>query len=470
MDTASTNGWDTVFAMHIAEVNRAIAKAGTSPAAFEVTDAEDGITATGRFGTWQIVPGGDGALVCLGIPITEVLMHCPPPMPAVTIASALLKVEVRLSFLHAAEEAGTGNTHHLKVRTTPLTTESESHKVAIITDIAFPGTKPSFLVQASLQALLEAWLNENLGDFDHIFATIDLSRTADKEQFHWMQPTDHAYAYSDLGTKEDGALAILCMTQGRSPTGLIEQLSYAAIAPGQRAGFLISKERILAQMILPAMPRMFPGTSSADFALSASGDSIINAHDSVSFTATDDGGKEHSAKIISLSLRIEAGELQLDVQTVTDLSPGIRARCHTQNFLAIALITKPDGTQTLGFSDARPALIEHWTDHDQGFDLAGEILLVASIVALAVATVATAGTALAAAALIAGIVIGVGAAAVAITEKAIEMAGENDAPAIDSMLLNATAPIIWPDSTDFKLTSAQLNDSLQLSGTFLAVT
>jgi hypothetical protein len=258
------------------------------------------------------------------------------------------------------------------------------------------------------------------------------------------------------------------MTQNRSADGLQPEVSSVAILPGQRAGFLISKERIIEQLLMPVMPKMFAGTSGADFKLSDTGDSIINSHDRMSFTVKDDDGKTHSARIVSLSLTIIAGELQMDLVTQTDLSAGIRANCHTQTFLGIKLVNNSAGEQTLGFCDARPPLIEHSTDADSGFSVAEEVLIVVAVIAAAVAIVATAGTALALGAVIIGIVAGIGAAGIALSTSAIQLAGNDDAPSISAALLTATAPITWADSADFKLTSAQLNGSLQLSGLFVA--
>lgn len=128
-------------------------------------------------------------------------------------------------------------------------------------------------------------------------------------------------------------------------------------------------------------------------------------------------------------------------------------------------MNKPDGTQTLGFSDARPAQVEHWHEEDSGFHIAEEILAVVSVIACLVAIAATAGTATLAVALIIGLVAGVAGGAIMITTTLIEMTGKNDAPAISSLVVNATSPIVWADSGDFHLGSAQLSDSLQLGGT-----
>ncbi len=55
----------------------------------------------------------------------------------------------------------------------------------------------------------------------------------------------------------------------------------------------------------------------------------------------------------------------------------------------------------------------------------------------------------------------------AVAEEApdiIANAGTDDAPAADLLALNISAPITWPDSKAFRLTSAGISDSLQLAG------
>ncbi len=74
--------------------------------------------------------------------------------------------------------------------------------------------------------------------------------------------------------------------------------------------------------------------------------------------------------------------------------------------------------------------------------------------------VVTGGAAIGAAALIVGLVVGI----MFLTVTLIEDAGKDDAPSINSLVLDSTAAITWPDSKDFQLGNADLNDSLQLGG------
>ncbi|MEM5428787.1 TULIP family P47-like protein [Cupriavidus oxalaticus] len=463
-DTAETYGWDTVFATHIADANAAIVKAGSSPSSFAASDVADGYSVSGGFGPWQIVTGGSGDLIRLSIPFQNAVVRGPGNVSQTCAGAAL--VDVRLAYLDHDEAPPSGTSKVLKVQ---AQSSGPDYPAASVVSVSYAGTAPGFLFQAALEGMLGSWLNENLQDFDHVFATVNLDRTADQGAFQWMQPTYVGYAYADMGTPGDGLLSVLCMTQGRADTGLAQQVSGLVIPSGQRAGFLVSKERLLANLLLPCMPQVFQGTVASDFVLSASGDAIVNASGSIGFQVTTPASNGHAAatyhaQIVNLQLTVEAQELQMSVTTVTEVSPGIQAYCQTQNFLGIRLVNKQDGTQTLGFFDSRPAVKTHWTQASPGIEITEEILGIVALLLAAVAVVVSGGAAIGAVALIVGLVAGV----MTLTTTIIESVGNNDAPSIDALVLDSTASITWPDSKDFQLGNACLNDSLQLGGTLSA--
>ncbi|TFZ34284.1 hypothetical protein EWW49_26020 [Pseudomonas syringae] len=461
-DIASTFGWDTVFGIHIREVNRAIIKAGSSPSAFKVDDVQDDVHVTGTFDPWQVTTGGDGDLIRLSIPISSMNLTVPMAAPYSGAATAL--VEVRLNFL--PRQTIDTAVHELRVRTDAV---SQQFPVVSVLSVSYSQAPPEFTGLAALSALLDTWLNANLGDFEHVFATVDLNRTADKKQFQWLQPTSVAYAYSDATTPGDGVLGVLCMTQGRSATGLIQQLSTQVIPANLTAAFLISKERLLSNLVLPTMPQVFGGSNLADFSLAADGESISTLSDAgIPFTVTttkSDGSQDKtSSHLQSLTITVEATELQMSAVTKSDVSPGIEAYCQTQNFLGVKLVDRPDGEQTLTFFEARPSIQNKWNTTSEGITIAEEVLGVIALVAMVVLAVVSGGTAIAAAALVIGMVSGVAGGAMLITTAVLEMVKGGEAPAITDMVLDTTAPIVWADTADFKLSAARLNDSLQLVG------
>lgn len=455
VDTAQTYGWDTVFAMHIDDVNAAIVAQKSSPPSFAQDDPDEGYSIAGKFGDWAIVPGGDGDLVCLGLPIRDTIVTGPGSKWSV---SGTIRAMVRLDLLHDAEVAAR---RHLKVRTTAV---APNTPVATVVGSSFSGGgAPPFIAQTALQMLMQDWLNANLADFDHVFSTVDLDHRAASGAFQWMQPTDVAYAYTDLGTATDGALAILSMTGGRSSEGLIQQVSNACIPDGHKGSLLISKARVIDQLLLPTIPFSYKDSKASDFILSSTGQSITIGANSVSFTVTNNGDT-YTASVESSSVTIQGRILTYDVTTKTDLSPGIRAWCHTINRLNLTLGKAADGGQTITFTDADAPDVTHWTDHDPGIDIAEKVLAIAALVAGVVATVLTDGAAVGVLALAIGFAAGV----LMVTQTAIENAGENKAPSITAAVLDATAAIKWPQSSGFVLSQATLNDSLQLIGAYAA--
>lgn len=452
VDTAQTYGWDTVFTMHIADVNAAIATQKTSPPGFQQSDPADGYAIKGAFGDWAIVPGGDGDIVCIAVPIVDTEIS--GPGGPWTVAGTV-RANLRLDLLHDEEIEAR---RHLKVRTSPI---SPDVPVATVVGTSFSDPQPPFLAATVIHALLQDWLNANLGDFDHVFSTVDLDHRAAVGAFQWMQPTDAAYAYTDLGSTGDGALAILSMTGGRSSTGLIQQVSNKCIPVGGRASLLIAQARVMEQLLLPTIPLTYKGASADGFALSSTGDTVVLGPGGVSFTLTSNG-KDYDASIEAFSVSIKGRELTYDVTTKTDLSPGIRAHTRTINRLNLTLGVASDGGQALDFKDAAPPDVTHWTDCDEGIKIAEEVLAIAAIVASVAATVMTDGAAAGTMAL----AIGFAAGTLNVTETAIEDAGKSAAPSIGAAVLDATAAIRWPATSGFVLNRAELNASLQLSGKY----
>lgn len=158
-DTAQTNGWDTVFAIHITDANAAIVRAASSPTSFQAVDQADGYTIAGTFGVWQIVTGDSGELIRFSIPLTQCTITEPAGKKEDITGTAV--VLVRLAFIDedaSCPPAGGTNTI-LKVKITPATSAETPSSV---TSISFDGRNPTFLGEAALRGLLEKWLNANL--------------------------------------------------------------------------------------------------------------------------------------------------------------------------------------------------------------------------------------------------------------------------------------------------------------------
>jgi hypothetical protein len=114
----------------------------------------------------------------------------------------------------------------------------------------------------------------------------------------------------------------------------------------------------------------------------------------------------------------------------------------------------------LSFTEAQPASIVHNIYQSPGSILTQIIIDLVAVLALLILTVLTDGAAL----IVGGLVIGLILGATQIVPAVIEKLNQDDSPSIDLLVVNAVDPIIWTDSSAFKLDYAGLNASLQLGG------
>lgn len=466
---ASTNGWDTVFAIDITQVNSAIANEGAFPTSFDCDVTSDNISANGTFSAWQITTGGSDTLIKMALPLSNVIVNSPtsanPSQNSnTTIASGTCNIEVFLEYLEDDVASGDTNTQKLVIQNTAPQGQTNAVNV---TSIDYGSVAVDEFVNGALQELLLTWLNANIGQFTHIFTLVDLSQTADSDSFQWLKPTSVAYAYADMTTQQSGILGVLSMTENRPSTGLAAQINPNALPSGSTASLLISGPRILSEILLPSIPNVFAGSQASDFSLSSTGDSIVNANTTTTFTTTaDENGNTHTATIDSLLIQISGTQLNFNVTSWVQLSPGIQAWCTSEVVLDVTLGSQTSGTsgeQTLKFNTVSNNT-SHFTHESEGVQITKEIISIAAVAATVVALFVTDGAAFAAACLVIGLVSGT----TMITPAAIELAGKGDAPCIDGFVLNATTPIQWGDTADFVLSSCSLNESLQLAGSLTA--
>jgi hypothetical protein len=281
--TADTNGWDTVYAITFKDVNRAIIDKGSTPPGFDHTSHSKlmniDIVTKGTFGPWQLT-GGDGHLLDLTIPITDGTLTIAGN--ATPIAGGVASVQVELDML--PRDASTGDTglHDLKVKTaaTPPAggVAQPAIPVAAVNSVTVPGLEEDG--NGYVRDALEAWLNANLDQFGHVFASVDIgAQLASAPALHWLMPAGQPlYAVASHDTVDASVFAVLSMTDAkRSSTGLVQQVSPFAIPKGARAGFLIAQARFLEHMILPALDVLFKSVPDGGLVVSKTG--ISNGKD-----------------------------------------------------------------------------------------------------------------------------------------------------------------------------------------------
>lgn len=451
---ADTYDWDTVFAIKFIDANRALRKPGATPTAFSVTD--EGATAAGTFSAWQL-SGGSGILLHMSVPIasgTTTYQNASYDM-----TGAIATIELQLADL--PQPPNSNGTPHQVV--------PGADKPVSVTNLTNIPGNPGFIVTAVMSGLLEKWFTDNLSQFTHVFSTINLNEKADTAQFQWMKPTALGWAVSQKDTVDDSVFGILSMTDQRTAPNTM-QVSPNAIPVGQVSGFLISQERFFEKLVLPGVHTLFDGSTEADFAVTNDGTTVYNVN-TVYMDQVTLSGRDFKPALAPnhFRLTLEDNEIKMELQKAeVDFSPGITIMMDYTAFSSIVLSTNAKGEQVLLYQQASDPIIDHnvevaswvtWTE-------------VAASVAAALLTLGAGAWAkqaierlvIRAVAIIVTLLVGELIANMAAIITAVAEGDKDKIPPIDLMVANATDPITWPDSGDFLITSAGLNESLQFGG------
>ena len=457
--SAFTYGWDTAFAIRIPDANAAIVKAGSSPKSFTQVAPDNSCSASGAFGPWQICRGGDGVLIHLAIALTGGSMAYQGQNYAMADGVVTIELALRQIPPQPAPGAEPASAHDLVVQTQAT---SATQPAVSVVDLSLP-VDPGFICKALMSGLLATWFNANLDAFTHVFNTVTINRIVDKAQFQWLAPNHTSYAYANGATDEDSIFGVLCMTQNRPDGGIASQLSPNAIPPGARSGFLIARERFLEDMVLPALPTAFPGSSASDFAMSSDKTAVISvAH--VNAKAVECAGISYQPVVTSLNISVQGEEIVVSSITRTDIALGTYSEVTVTSYQRLKAATKPDGSQTLVYERTRPPIQDHTTKSTADGEALKIILEVAAAVIAVVLTVLTDGAFLIVALIILSLLVGLLEALPALIANAVGNQVSDASPSLALLVSNSTDPIRWPGGSDYTLTSASMNDSLQLGG------
>lgn len=468
---ADTGGWDAVNCVRITEINDAIRNAGTSPGRMEFAPDADSFV-SGEFDSWRVSPGGDGPLINLEIPMRNVTVARGDRRA--TLDHIVIEIQVRMELIPSGRNApqGGGITEKLLViakRPSPLLLGADGSERAA-TLVGHTGLDDLGLrLKSTLLSGVETWMNDNLDSFTHVFAAVNvsdrMSEETEGEAFAWLKPTDVSYAFGASGTDPDASvLAILCQTEGRSPSGLVHQADPGLIPEGCDAGVVISRSRFLRNMVGKSLPRAFKGLSDKDIRYKEK-DTGLHLAKPVKAQKVEHDGKSYAPVIHQLDVSLRDTEMELKSLTKTEVSPGIFSVCSATAAYAFGLTKRSDGAKTIGFVETRPIKTVESTEKTKEVTILDTILTILGVIGGLVITFVSFGTASVAYYVVLGIVLGSLAGTISI--KLIEMTKEGDAPPIDLLMANATGAVRWSTGRTFDPTFAALNNGLQIGGRFV---
>lgn len=459
--TATTLGWDTVFAIRTSDANAVIRAERSSPPGFSQNAPDGSGSVTASFGDWQI-SGGDGVDIHLDLPITSGSVTVLGKKT--DISGAVATIEVQFDYLPPPPQSGTSATpsHHDLV---PKLTPAPGVKVVSVLKVALAGAKRDLLTSGMVRLLLELWLNTNLKTFQHTFSVVELNRKLAKEDYPWMAPTTTAYAYKNGGTPETSCLAILCLTEGRDRSGLAAQVSDRAIPAGSRAGFLISDRRFLENMVLPALPSVFPGSAATDFDMSGDGTKVICKRPVKMKPVKDDSGTSYQPLIETLEISVQGDQIIVYSVSSTDVGSGSTLEVSSTSFQRLKLATKPDGSKTFIYEEAAAPINDHHVKTSAAGTALKIVLAIVGVILMLILAALTDGAALVVGVLIVGLLVGLAEAAPNLIANALAGKVTDESPSTALLVSNATDPVVWKGGSAFALDFAGLSQSLQLGGT-----
>ncbi|WP_082369049.1 TULIP family P47-like protein [Arthrobacter sp. ERGS1:01] len=468
---ADTQGWDTASAVRLSQVNEALERTGVSPPRFNAAVTSNW-SIDGTFGPWRMTRGGSGSIVFLKTPIPAATMSFAGTTTTITGASAT--IQVKLKYLPQPEgevpsNPSAGDKNNLSG---DAQSRSEDDPAVVVQRIDYGSSKIDAMEKALFQSAIAAWYNQNLGQFTYVFAVVALNRVSDSPQFQWLAPTYTSYAYYDGSStdpSEDAAYFGALTMNGRDPVGLANQLPASAIPAGQGAAMLIGMRLYMENMVLPGVQAAFPGSSVTDF-------KIGNANTSVQLARNLDMEKIkvglvwYQPTAEDFTLQVIGDEIQTRSKIHVPISPGIDAYVLTESYYRIQLVTKDDGTQTIGWVESRPAKRDHYYTKETWVVITEVIVGIIGAVATFAAGKILTGVLRVVVMIIIIVIAGLAAATPELIARAISDGAAKALPSMKTMLTELLTPIEWPTTTGFTLMRAELNGSLQLSGNFTTST
>lgn len=463
---ADTQGWDSASAVRLSQVNKALEATGVSPPSFNqaVTDTW---SINGSFGPWRMARGGSGSIVFMRTPIPNATLSFSGANTPIEGATAT--IAVKLKYLPQPDGAIPDPTAGDKNNLVSDATGRSADDPAVVVQRIDYGTKPiGDLEKALFQSAIAKWFNTNLVQFNYVFAVVALNQVAEAPQFQWLKPTYTSYAYYDGSStdpSDDAAYFGALTMNGRSPDGLANQLPAGAIPPGQGAALLIGRRLFMQNMVLPGVQAAFPDSTTTDFKLTNDNSSVQLARD-LNMDKVRVGAIDYQPTAQEFTLQIIGDEIQTRSKIHIPISPGIDAYVLTDSYYRVELVTKTDGSQTIGWVPSRDPVSDHYYTKATWVTITEVIVAIIGAVVALVAGAVLEGVLRVVVVVIILVIAGIAAATPELIAKAISDGAAAALPSINTMLAEMLAPIEWPNTAGFKLAQVELNGALQLSGSF----
>ncbi|WP_198035240.1 TULIP family P47-like protein [Streptacidiphilus rugosus] len=315
-------GWDTVCVLSVDTANAALKRSAAQLVTefkYSGHSLSTNFDLHGRFGAWQIVPGGSGSLLRLALPFAEGAV-VPAAASGVDLTGCTAVVDIALELLptpvnggnrlvfslHGAQEQGAAPTPGV---VTPVHLDGPSDTLAKL------GAIGQGLVLNGVVAALAA----NAAEVSFVFASLDpLGADADA----WLAPVRSAFLYLETAGGH-GWLAVLSTTDARDITGLQHTVDPEVLGGGPQVALAVSPDLFLRHLIAPGLPQVFGGGADPGcFGFDPNAHQITAAHP-FSTQSVKEGAIWYTPRVSQLRVGVVGSALAVQVSGDCDLKAGI---------------------------------------------------------------------------------------------------------------------------------------------------
>ncbi|KAF5007599.1 hypothetical protein FDECE_6085 [Fusarium decemcellulare] len=456
------NGWDVVSLVSVPFVNAGIQSQGGSPRNMQVST--DTLAVQAVFGTWQIAVGGSANNLIFNIPLASIsgtVTEDGQTISQFSYESLAARVQLVLTFV----DGDSGQN--------------------LVVDSTRPPTSVDSLMDANGQPLsdeadgdlikkaLTAWFGDNLSQFNHVFASIDLDpSTSLSMQWAFCKPTVAAYTHVCGSSLANSYLGLIYNTAGKTTAGSVAQIDPCFIPPGCQAGFMLSPAMFLTNFLTPAAGQQFglaPDQLCVDTSelriMLAAGAQVplpkIPTGNSKGSGAAEDAVSDSDAYqpyLIDLQVAVDDAVITTYSRTSTEVlneSYGtLSAFNDSKSWMTLGF---DKSSQSLTYTSTYPSINDHYTEQSQEFEIVQTALQAVGDVTLAVYAALVDDANLLVAGALAGVAQGSG-------QSSTPSNNRDNTTEISNLVSNLTSPIQLPGAKPFTVKQA----GLYQGGFFLA--
>ncbi|WP_299410392.1 TULIP family P47-like protein [uncultured Roseobacter sp.] len=306
-------GWDTAYAVNISVLNDALKGSHDLPQTFLIADGY--LKASGSLKNWRIVAGGSGILLHVQVEIATGTISGGAD-PKADLAGYQLIFEIDMTLLPAAVDGKQEIRLYLK----SAAKKGQSQGEGVVAPYSItPQGKLGFEQEQFLPFFMAKYLVTQADKFTFALAQVNLVPPTAADS--WLTPVEIAFTYYASGSAGD-FLVIYGATRKRDVKGLSRNVDPSLFAGKGPAYYAISGDMFLEHVVMPLMPKVYPGFASSYFEFDAGNHEIINTK-SMKLHGVKSGAITYYPVVRDLRIKISGDTLVSDVKGRANMYMGM---------------------------------------------------------------------------------------------------------------------------------------------------